>query len=89
MRTKTITISIRLKPDELNIIEEKARDSGMNRNAYIITSLVNKHFSMSPELLCRLRQVQSMLINYTGELTESMKNNLNGDIDFICTALLK
>lgn len=89
MRTKTITISIRLKPDELSIIEEKARKSGMNRNAYIITSLVNKQVSMSPELLCRLRQVQSMLINYTGELTESMKNNLNGDIDYICTALLK
>lgn len=89
MRTKTITISIRLKPDELSIIEEKAKESGMNRNAYIITSLVNKHISMSPELMCRLRQVQSLLINYTGELTESMKNNLNGDIDYICTELLK
>lgn len=89
MRTKTITISIRLKPDELSIIEEKAKESGMNRNAYIITSLVNKQVSMGPELLCRLRQVQSLLINYTGELTESMKNNLNGDIDYICTALLK
>ena len=75
MRTKTITISIRLKPDELNVIEGKARESGMNRNAYIITSLVNKQVSMSPELLCRLRQVQSLLINYTGELTESIKTN--------------
>ena len=27
MRTKTITISIRLKPDELSIIEEKAKES--------------------------------------------------------------
>lgn len=89
MRTKTVTISVRLRPDELEVIEDKAKEAGMNRNAYIVTSLVNNQVSLSPELLCRLRQIQSVLVNYTGELTDDMKTNLSGGIDYICSALLK
>lgn len=89
MRTKTVTISVRLRPDELKVIEDKAKEAGMNRNAYIVTSMVNNQVSLSPELLCRLRQIQSVLVNYTGELTDDMKTNLNGGIDYICSALLK
>lgn len=89
MKTPTITISVRLKPEELNVIEEKAKEACMNRNAYIVTSMISKPAPLSPELLCRLRQIQSILVNYTGELTDDMKKNLNGGIDYICTALLK
>lgn len=36
MKTPTITISVRLKPEELNVIEEKAKEAGMNRNCVLI-----------------------------------------------------
>ena len=34
MKNKTGTISVRLKPDELKTIEEKAESAGMNRNKH-------------------------------------------------------
>lgn len=85
----TTTISIRLKVDELKDIEEYANSAGMNRNAYIRTTLANKQENIPPALLCTLRHIQSILCEYDGELTEDMKKHLKGDIDTVCTMLLK
>ncbi len=89
MKTKTTTISVRLTPDELQSIEEKAESAGMNRNSYIMTSLMNRQACVDPALLCRLRHIQSILCSYDGELTEDMQNSLKGDIDTVCAMLLR
>ncbi|MBP1542519.1 MAG: hypothetical protein J6A16_00370 [Oscillospiraceae bacterium] len=67
MKNKTGTISVRLTHDELKTIEEKAESDGMNRNKYIVTSLINRQDGVDPALLCRLRHIQAILCGYNGE----------------------
>jgi len=78
MKNKTTTISVRLKPDELKTIEEKAESAGMNRQD-----------GVDPALLCRLRHIQAILCSYNGELTEDMQDSLKGDINTVCSMLLR
>lgn len=89
MKNKTSTISVRLTHDELKAIEEKAESAGMNRNKYIVTSLLNRQDGVDPALLCRLRHIQAILCGYNGELTEDMQDSLKGDIDTVCSMLLR
>ena len=42
MRTKTITTSLRLRPDELEVIESNAEKAGLNRNTFIVSFLIHK-----------------------------------------------
>ena len=64
MKNKTGTISVRLTHDELKTIEEKAESDGMNRNKYIVTSLINRQDGIDPALLCRLRHIQAITGGY-------------------------
>ena len=89
MKNKTTTISVRLTSDELKTIEENAESAGMNRNKYIMTSLMNRQDGVDPALLCRLRHIQAILCDYNGELTEDMQDSLKGDIDTVCSTLLR
>ena len=89
MKNKTSTISVRLTSDELKTIEENAESAGMNRNKYIITSLMNRQDGVDPALLCRLRHIQAILCGYNGELTEDMQDSLKVDIDTVCSMLLR
>lgn len=86
---KSLTISLRLKENELNTIEEYARNEGVNRNKYIISSLLNKENTIPPSLLCRLRTIQKILCEYDGELTKDLKINLSREINELCAILLK
>lgn len=87
--SKTTTISLRLSPAELEIIENKARQAGMNRNAFIVSSMVNGQKQIGPEFMCRLRYLQSMLNSDEGAITDEIRQSMNERINEICRTLLK
>ncbi len=89
MRTKTITTSLRLRPDELEVIESNAEKAGLNRNTFIVSSALKNHNSVKPEHLCELRMIQNTITRVDNGLTDKIRNELNERINKLWATLSK
>ncbi len=54
---RTITKSLKMSPDDLKIIEEKAKKKGMNFSRYMVESAVHGETGLTPEMLCRMENI--------------------------------
>ena len=89
-KTKSTTISLRLKPDELAYIEKQAFESDISRNAYILKcALDNSSAPLPPELLCRLTTIKTFLSMPLEDMDEDIKNNYKMEVKKLCRLLLK
>lgn len=87
---KSTTISLRLKPDELAYIEKQAFENDTSRNAYILKcALDNSSVPLPPELLCRLRTLNTLLSISLDDMSDEIKNNYKREVNKICALLLR
>lgn len=54
---RTITKSLKMSPDDLKIIEERAEKKGMNFSRYMVESAVHRENGLTPEMLCRMENI--------------------------------
>ncbi len=83
-----IVKTLRIKPEDLQKINSLAAQSNMSFNAYVIKCAMEPcHSEYTPEFLCYLRDISTILATHDCMLTDEMKKRLILKADYICKTL--
>lgn len=63
---KTVTKSMKMKPEDAKTLEEAALASGMSFSAYVTSRALHADSSVTPEVMCRIEDIVTRCFRLSG-----------------------
>ena len=77
---KTVTKSMKMKPEDAKTLEEAAKASDMSFSAYVTTRALHADISVTPEVMCRLEDIVNRCVRMAGSEC-SEKEEIRKEVD--------
>ena len=78
---KTITKSLKVSSDDLNIIDQKAKEKGMNFSRYMVESAIHGEKGLTPEILCKIENIIEKCMKVAGTKDSHYMSMIRMEVD--------